>query len=119
MSSSQEFSKSQAKQDCGRPIGKAICSKRFLVIFFFSFFFLVVLGFELRASHLLRQVLYYLNPAFSPFCSDHFGDRVSLFAHVGLDQSSYFRLPTVAGMLDACHHAQPLIENGSFFFGLG
>jgi hypothetical protein len=22
-------------------------------------------------------------------------------------------------MLDACHHAQPLIENGSFFFGLG
>jgi hypothetical protein len=34
---------------------------------------------------LTRQALYLLSHASSPFCSSYFGDRVSLFAQVGLD----------------------------------
>jgi hypothetical protein len=33
----------------------------------------------------LKQVLYCLSHAFSPFCFDCFGDRVSLFAQISLD----------------------------------
>jgi hypothetical protein len=46
--------------------------------------FLEMLGFELRAL-CLQQVLYYLIYASSPFCFGYFGDRISLFAQVGLD----------------------------------
>jgi hypothetical protein len=44
-----------------------------------SCLFLAVLRFEFRASQvLIRQVLYHLSHASSPFCCGYFGDRVSL-----------------------------------------
>jgi hypothetical protein len=43
----------------------------------------VVLGFELRALHLLSVVV--LNHTSSPFCSGYFGDKVIFFAQGSLD----------------------------------
>jgi hypothetical protein len=37
--------------------------------------FFVEVGLELRASCLLKQLLYHLSHASSPFCSGSFGDR--------------------------------------------
>jgi hypothetical protein len=52
------------------------------------FTFLVVAGLKLRVSHLLGRCLPlepHLQPPSSPFCPGYFGDRVSPFAHTGLD----------------------------------
>jgi hypothetical protein len=61
--------------------------------------FLVVLGFELKVT---KQALYHLSHTSIPFCSGHFGDRVWLFAHAAWNMSSYFMLPSIAGMTGTC-----------------
>jgi hypothetical protein len=68
---------------------------------------MAVLGFELRALHLLGRCSTPLNP----FCSPYFGDRVSLFpvGQPGLTLS-YFIPPAVAGMTGMCHLTQLLVE---------
>jgi hypothetical protein len=93
---------------------------KFLVGFSFNVtllifsFFLVVLGFELRALRLSRQAPYHLSHASSPFWSGYFEDRVFLFF---LDQtgpwSFYVTLPAFAGMTGTQHLAQPLVKMGS------
>jgi hypothetical protein len=45
-------------------------------LFFSFFFFLVGLGFEVRAIKFAKQMLYCSSHASSPFCSDYFGDGV-------------------------------------------
>jgi hypothetical protein len=74
--------------------------------FFFSLFFLEVLGFELRALCFLAVALQ-LEPYFQPFV-------LWLLWRQGLifcpgwpgPQSSYFRLPVLAVMTNEYHHAQ-------------
>jgi hypothetical protein len=50
----------------------------------FFFFFLVVLGFDLRALY-SRQALYRLSHPLEPFLLGYFGEKVSLFAQARLD----------------------------------
>jgi hypothetical protein len=52
---------------------------------FMTFFFFAVFGFELMLLT-CGQVLPYLSHICC-FCSEYFGDRVSLFAQAGLDVS--------------------------------
>jgi hypothetical protein len=48
-------------------------------------------------------VLYHLNHTSSPFFSGYFGDRVSLFAHMGLDGNlPILILPAIIGMTGKC-----------------
>jgi hypothetical protein len=43
----------------------------------------------------------------NPFCSGYFGDRVLLFAQVGLDHClPIFMLPAISGMTGVQHHIQ-------------
>jgi hypothetical protein len=44
-----------------------------------TFVCLAVVGFELRALHLLCRCFYHLNHAHNPFCFSSFSDRVSYF----------------------------------------
>jgi hypothetical protein len=50
--------------------------KRFFIIFFPRWYWALNSGFEF-----VRQELYRLSNVTSSFCSEYFGDRVSLFAH--------------------------------------
>jgi hypothetical protein len=47
--------------------------------------FLLVVGFELKASCLIRQALCHLSHTFTSFCSGYFGSKVLLFAQASLD----------------------------------
>jgi hypothetical protein len=61
------------------------------------------------------------HPSNPLFCG-YFGDRISFFAQAGPElQSSYFELPSIAGMTGLYHHTQLFsIEMVSYklFFGL-
>jgi hypothetical protein len=84
----------------------------FFILFIYFFFFLVILGFELRASCLQGK-------SSSPFCSLYFVDRILLFAKSGLEKSfSYFILPAIAGMTGTCptHSFFPLRWDLKNFF---
>jgi hypothetical protein len=60
-----------------------------------------------------RLALYHLSCAFDPFHSDSLKDRVSFFPDQPGLPSSYFMLPTIAGMTCMCHHIQLLVDVGS------
>jgi hypothetical protein len=62
---------------------------------------------------LARQALYYLSHAPGLFCSVYFENRVPIFAQDSLVMIPYFILLAIAGMIDVCHHTQPLVEVGS------
>jgi hypothetical protein len=76
----------------GSDLARLCCSR--LVLHLspqFEFVFLIcfsVLGFELRASALARQVFYHSSHAPSPLCSACFGNRVSLCATILLLSAS-------------------------------
>jgi hypothetical protein len=75
----------------------------FITLIFLKFIYLLtVLGFELRAGTLL------LEAHLQPFYSIYFGDWVSFSGQASLDHhlSSYFKLPTIAGITGKNHHAQ-------------
>jgi hypothetical protein len=80
------------------------CSRKIFSCLLFDFF-LVVLGFELRALYLLGRykATWAMPPPF--FGSSYFWDRVILNFAVW-QWSSYFRLPTIDGMTGAHHHAK-------------
>jgi hypothetical protein len=80
---------------------KAMWTCLFIYLFTYLFIYLVVLGFEVKPSHLLdRQSAYYLSRTSSPFCSDYFGDRVSLFCTAWpRPHFSHFTFPTITGMM--------------------
>jgi hypothetical protein len=60
------------------------CTFRYIFPFFF-FFFVAILGFELRDFRLLRQVLLPLQRVPSPFCSSLFwGEGPTLFTRASL-----------------------------------
>jgi hypothetical protein len=77
-------------------------------------FFMVVLGFELRALQLLGSLsfIYVLTPAFF-FCFSYFWDRILHFCqHWPGPQSSVYAF-CIAGMIGTHYHAQLLVEMGS------
>jgi hypothetical protein len=63
------------------------------------FFFLTVLEFELRASHLLDRY----STVSSPFCCGYFGDKVSLFAWTMI---LLFKFPPIAEMTGMHYNIQ-------------
>jgi hypothetical protein len=70
-------------------------------------FFLSVLRFELRALCFLGGCSTAWAKPLNPFLSGYFGDSVHFFCpgQPGL-WSSYFTLPTIAGITGACHHTE-------------
>jgi hypothetical protein len=60
---------------------------------------------------LARQASYGLSHTSSPFCSDYFGNRVSLFAQTGLDCD--VMILAIARMTGVHHHTFLSIEVGS------
>jgi hypothetical protein len=63
------------------PLEVSCVFSNFIIIV--PFFFLVVLGFELRASRFLGSALPFMPWAI--FCSGYFGDKVSLFIQACID----------------------------------
>jgi hypothetical protein len=63
----------------------------------FNFFFLAVLGFELKDFMIVRQALCHFSYASSTFGSGYFGARLSLFAQASLDHNPILCLPPSLG----------------------
>jgi hypothetical protein len=72
----------------------------------------MVLGVEFRTLHLLGKYSNLLSLASSPFCVGHFL-RYGLPSSPSWAAVLLFGLPCMTGIIDACHHAQILVEIGS------
>jgi hypothetical protein len=75
------------------------------MVYFLCKLFVVLLVFELRASSLLRQVLYHLSHTCSPFCFSYFSDRSQVFCPGWPGPKSSYYASCIGGMIGVYHHA--------------